>query len=114
MTKVILIALACLAVPYLMHPMNRERAAVTIKEQGSFMIGGSITRDDHGHSFHGDHGYVFYQKPLQPHKLPVVFLHGIYQSSETWESTPDGRDGFQNIFPAQKSEIRNLALEEYA
>jgi hypothetical protein len=30
--------------------------------------------------------------------LPLVFLHGAGQSSKTWESTPDGREGFQNIF----------------
>jgi len=27
-----------------------------------------------------------------------VFWHGYGQSSKTWETTPDGRDGFQNIF----------------
>lgn len=47
---------------------------------------------------HGDHGYVFYQKPVNPRKYPLVFLHGIFQFSKTWETTPDGREGFQNIF----------------
>lgn len=28
----------------------------------------------------------------------MVFLHGYGQSAKTWETTPDGRDGFQNIF----------------
>lgn len=28
----------------------------------------------------------------------MVFLHGYGQSSKTWRTTPDGRDGFQNIF----------------
>lgn len=27
-----------------------------------------------------------------------MFLHGAGQFSKTWESTPDGREGFQNIF----------------
>ena len=27
-----------------------------------------------------------------------MFLHGYGQSGKTWETTPDGRDGFQNIF----------------
>ena len=31
-------------------------------------------------------------------KLPLVFLHGTGQFSKTWETTPDGREGFQNIF----------------
>ena len=28
----------------------------------------------------------------------MVFLHGAGQSKKTWETTVDGRDGFQNIF----------------
>jgi pimeloyl-ACP methyl ester carboxylesterase len=31
-------------------------------------------------------------------KLPLVFLHGTGQFSKTWETTPDGREGFQTIF----------------
>ena len=27
-----------------------------------------------------------------------MFWHGIGQFSKTWETTPDGREGFQNIF----------------
>lgn len=69
-----------------------------IHEQGSFAIGGMVTTDKEGHLFHGDHAYVFYQKPVHPHKYPIVFLHGIHQASKTWETTPDGREGFQNIF----------------
>lgn len=48
--------------------------------------------------YHGDHASVFYQIPENPHKYPIVMLHGAGQSSRTWESTPDGREGFQNIF----------------
>ena len=31
-------------------------------------------------------------------KYPLVFAHGVGQFSKTWETTPDGREGFQNIF----------------
>ncbi len=31
-------------------------------------------------------------------KLPLVFLHGFGQFTKTWETTPDGREGFQTIF----------------
>lgn len=75
-----------------------NNAPLVIKEQGSFAIGGTVSTDKYGNKFHGDHGYVFYQIPVNPRKLPIVFLHGIYQSSKTWESTPDGREGFQNMF----------------
>lgn len=29
---------------------------------------------------------------------PLVFQYVIHQTSKTWESPPDGREGFQNIF----------------
>lgn len=81
---------------------------IILKEQGSFAIGGSVitspgefnpyTRTPEGQTFHGDHAYIFYQIPDKARKLPLVFWHGIGQFSKTWETTPDGREGFQNIF----------------
>lgn len=83
-------------------------APLIIQEQGSFAVGGTVITNsgvyDHikrtpdGQTFHGDHAYVFYQIPVNVRKLPLVFLHGAGQFSKTWESTPDGREGFQNIF----------------
>ena len=69
-----------------------------IAEQGSFAVGGTVLKDSLGHTFHGDHAYVFYQKPVNARKYPLVFAHGVGQFSKTWETTPDGREGFQNIF----------------
>ncbi len=87
-----------------------------IQEQGSFAVGGSVTTapgtfdpirqgaynpagtDPAGQTLHGDHAYVFYQVPVNARKLPLVFWHGHGQSGKTWETTPDGREGFQNIF----------------
>ncbi|WP_145476592.1 alpha/beta hydrolase [Yersinia similis] len=80
-----------------------------IQSQGSFAAGGTVITtpgqfepkkplDPIGQTYHGDHASVFYQIPENPHKYPIVMLHGAGQSSRTWESTPDGREGFQNIF----------------
>ncbi|MBG6235795.1 pimeloyl-ACP methyl ester carboxylesterase [Pedobacter sp. CAN_A7] len=80
-----------------------------IKEQGSFAIGGTQKKEPGtfdlkdalkpaGQTFHGDHAYVFYQIAASSKRYPMVFLHGAGQSKKTWETTPDGRDGFQNIF----------------
>ena len=79
-----------------------------IREQGSFAVGGSvisnpgtfdaIKRTPEGQTFHGDHAYVFHQVPENARKLPLVFWHGFGQFSKTWETTPDAREGFQNIF----------------
>lgn len=71
---------------------------IQIEEQGSFAVGGVVLTDSLGRQYHGDHAYVFYQKPVNARKYPLVFAHGIGQFSKTWETTPDGREGFQNIF----------------
>lgn len=75
-----------------------SNTTLNIAEQGSFMVGGTVLTDSAGHKFHGDHAYVFYQKPVNARKYPLVFAHGVGQFSKTWETTPNGRDGFQNIF----------------
>lgn len=82
--------------------------SLVIQEQGSFAVGGSvmsspgeydpIKRTSEGQTFRGDHAYVFYQIPAKARKYPLVMWHGIGQFSKTWETTPDGREGYQNIF----------------
>jgi len=90
--------------------------AIVIQEQGSFAIGGSIVTapgtfdpiaqgaynpagpDSRGQTLHGDHAYVFYQRPVNARRLPLVLWHGHGQSAKTCETTPDGREGFQTIF----------------
>ena len=79
-----------------------------IEQQGSFAVGGTVSSKPgtynnnaptaEGQTLHGDHAYVFYQVPQNPKPLPIVMLHGAFQSGRSWETTPDGREGFQNIF----------------
>lgn len=85
---------------------------IMIQEQGSFTAGGTVTGDttnfnpynpkSSAMTIHGDHATVFYQIPANAHKLPLVFLHGAGQSMRTWQTTPDGRDGLQNILLRNK------------
>ncbi len=87
---------------------KRKPEPLVIQEQGSFAVGGtvmtspgaydSINRSPAGQTLHGDHAYVFYQVPVRARRLPLVLWHGIGQFSKTWETTPDGREGFQNLF----------------
>lgn len=95
---------------------NYSHSILKIKEQGSFMIGGSIkyspgffdpikhgifhpsNQSTEGQSLHGDHAYIFYQIPVKARKYPMVMWHGYGQTSKTYETTADGREGFQNIF----------------
>src|SRR5215207_6703130 len=82
---------------------------LVIQDQGSFMVGGTVITaprtfdplkplEPAGQTFRGDHVYAFYQVPANPRQYPVVMWHGAGQFSKTWETTPDGREGFQNIF----------------
>jgi pimeloyl-ACP methyl ester carboxylesterase len=81
---------------------------IEIARQGSFMVGGSVITNPgtfdpnnptpEGQTLHGDHAYVQFQIPPNRRDLPLVMWHGAGQSSKTWESTPDGREGYQTIF----------------
>src|SRR3990172_1840585 len=111
---VLAVAVGC-AAPTANRP-SRTPAPLVIQEQGSFAVGGTvvtapgtfdpITQGSYnpagavprGQTLHGDHAYVFYQVPVNARRLPLVFWHGHGQSAKTWETTPDGREGFQNIF----------------
>ena len=87
---------------------NTKQQPLMIAEQGSFAVGGTVIKGPGtfnqqkptaaGQTFRGDHAYVFYQIPVKAKKYPLVMWHGIGQFSKTWETTPDGREGFQNIF----------------
>ena len=81
---------------------------LTIQDQGSFAVGGTVVNTPgtynnnvpaaEGQTFHGDHLYAFYQVPQNPKTLPIVMLHGAFQSARSWETTSDGREGFQTLF----------------
>jgi hypothetical protein len=109
-------ALAAVATAVLMTACATSHQPLTIQDQGSFAVGGTVVTapgtfdpirqgaynpagpDSAGQTLHGDHAYVFYQVPANARTLPLVFWHGHGQSGKTWETTPDGREGFQTIF----------------
>jgi len=79
-----------------------------IANQGSFAAGGLVVRTPgtydpaapgpEGQTLHGDHAYVSYQIPVDARRLPIVMLHGHLQFAKTYETTPDGREGFNTLF----------------
>jgi len=99
---------------------SQKKQPIVILDQGSFAVGGSVitapgtfdpikhgafnpaNQSSEGQTLHGDHAYVFYQIPDKARKLPLVMWHGYGQFSKTWETTPDGREGYQNIFLRQR------------
>lgn len=85
--------------------------ALVIAEQGMFSAGGiTVTsggmfdpenqweETGAGQTAHVDHANVFYQIPQNGTGLPMVFLHGYGQSRMGWMTTPDGREGWSNMF----------------
>jgi pimeloyl-ACP methyl ester carboxylesterase len=104
LTKLILLTTSIL----IFTQCTNKNNSIIIQEQGSFTVGGSVITNSgtfnpynptpEGQTLHGDHAYVFYQIPAKAHKYPLVMWHGFGQFSKTWETTPDGREGYQNIF----------------
>ena len=122
MKKTLLLAALSLALGACAQSGNGR---LTLAEQGSFAVGGTVKTSEGrydanpaalkgnnndfwnvyqvstqagGQTLHGDHAAVFYQIPERARSLPLVFLHGYGGSMRVWQTTPDGREGFQNIF----------------
>ena len=84
--------------------------ALVIAEQGIFSAGGTVIQSDgtfdvanyytsrEGSTSHVDHANVLYQIPEDNTGLPMVFLHGYGQSRMGWMTTPDGREGWSDMF----------------
>jgi hypothetical protein len=73
----------------------RPRRPVVLKEMGARPFEGKrIGRPDS--SLACDHGYVEWFIPFNARKLPMLMVHA--SSTKTWQTTFDGRDGFQPIF----------------
>jgi pimeloyl-ACP methyl ester carboxylesterase len=93
-----------------MANISQAGKPILLQEQGSFAIGGTVATapgeyDPHpmfsppaGQTCHGDHAYVQYQIPPNAKSHPLVMLHGGTTFGKTWESTFDGREGYQSIF----------------
>lgn len=107
LTSIISLGITTLVSACTMNP--QQPTALAIAKQGNFSAGGKVIQsagqfngqkifEPAGQTLHGDHASVFYQIPEKPRAYPLVFLHGAGQSAKTWGTTPDGREGFQNIF----------------
>ena len=88
-----------------------EDGSLVIADQGIFSAGGitmtsegTFNPEDHweetgaGQTAHVDHANVLYQIPEEETGLPMVFLHGYGQSRMGWMTTPDGREGWSDMF----------------
>ncbi|CAN7613524.1 alpha/beta fold hydrolase [Pseudorhodoferax sp. LjRoot39] len=108
-----LCAAAIGAAAYAQPAPSAPSAPLVIEQQGSFAAGGTMATapgsfdprkplEPAGQTYRGDHAYAFFQIPAQARPLPIVMWHGAGQFSKTWETTADGREGFQTIFLRRK------------
>jgi hypothetical protein len=79
---------------------------LVLAEQGSFFVGGETKSSNPPNATSAppsdvtvNQMYVQYQKPVGADRhAPVVMVHGCCLSSKTWETTPDGRMGWNEYF----------------
>ncbi len=89
---------------------DNDSENLVLKEQGMFSAGGTVITSEgtfdvsnyytsrEGSTSHVDHANVLYQIPENDTELPMVFLHGYGQSRMGWMTTPDGREGWSDMF----------------
>src|SRR5689334_24029614 len=95
-------------VPIAVQASDPNPGPLTIASQGSFFVGGEKkaappstlagTATPPG-DITVNQMYVQFQSPLHAEqRAPVVMVHGCCLSSKTWETTPDGRMGWNEYF----------------
>jgi pimeloyl-ACP methyl ester carboxylesterase len=86
--------------------VQMPRTPLVLKAQGSFFVGGETveqTRDELGSFGPAGHitvnqMYVRYMIPQGDRNVPVVMIHGMTHTGKAWETTPDGRMGWDEYF----------------
>ena len=80
---------------------------LTIARQGSFFVGGHDVASETlstlpAYAASGtisvDQVYVHYQIPVDAKRPALVLIHGCCLTGKTWETTPDGRMGWDEFF----------------
>lgn len=100
-----LAALAALSSPS--RAADAPTPPLTLSSQGSFFVGGRDVSSDTlstlpAYAASGtvtvDQVYVRYQIPVSPTRASLVLIHGCCLTGKTWETTPDGRMGWDEYF----------------
>src|SRR5262245_52926150 len=90
--------------------LQTPKGSLVLKAQGSFFVDGESVQQtavELGGFFGAGHitinqMYVEYMIPQgNPNSVPVVMLHGATLSGKTYETTPDGRMGWDEYFVRQ-------------
>ncbi len=99
--------LAACASPPNSSASNALNGPLVLDKQGSFFVGGRNIQSDTlstlpAYAASGtvaiEQMYVRYQQPVDAKRLPLTFIHGCCLTGKTWETTPDGRMGWDEYF----------------
>jgi len=82
---------------------------LAIARQGSFFVGGETIKAQNlsllpryapkdGGTVSVNQMYVHYQIPVGAKSTPLVLIHGCCLTGKSWETTPDGRMGWDELF----------------
>lgn len=104
-TLFLLVATACCVA----NPVQASslQAPLTLSDAGSFFVGGRNYRSDHADARGGKpvqgmvrtgQMYVQFRIPSAINGPPVVMVHGANHTGVTFETTPDGREGWATYF----------------
>lgn len=86
---------------------------LVLKAQGSFYVGGESVRQSfeelgsagpEGH-ITVNQMYVEYMIPKKNKGIPIVMIHGMALTGKTWQTTPDGRMGWDEYFVRKKHPV---------
>lgn len=95
--------------------LKKPKSPLVLKAQGSFVVGGqeiAAAPGDLGQGAAAGHiivnqMYVQYMIPDDGGKVPVVMVHGGGLSGKSFETTPDGRMGWNEYFVRQGHPVYN-------
>lgn len=71
---------------------------LVLRSEGSFTVDGVIITAPDGTHIPNNQMYVQYKEPLLSFGVPVVMIYGAGLSAKTYETTPDGRMGWEEYF----------------
>lgn len=101
------LALASIVASSLSGAAQQATAPLAIARQGSFFLGGRDVSSDTLSTLPAfaprgtitvDQVYVRYQVPVDAKRHSVALVHGCCLTGATWETTPDGRMGWDDYF----------------
>jgi len=96
--------------------LQTPKSPLVLKAQGSFVVGGEVIAAQAGDLGQGaapghitiNQMYVEYMIPQGATKVPIVMVHGGGLSGKSFETTPDGRMGWDEYFVRQGHPVYNV------